>query len=583
MCAGRGFFRTLLPALLLGGALAAAAAVASRARSDRASFTFNNAGEVASLDPHTVSGQPEGRLLKHLYEGLVVKHPKTVEPLPGMASSWSISADGKTYRFHIRSDAVWSNGDPVTASDFEWSFRRILDPSTGSPYSSQLWIVEGAEGFTTGEAGQTDQAWKGVGIRATDKLVLELRLRHPAPYLLDLLSSFPMLPVHRPSLEAAQREYPSEWQAMWMSPRNLVTNGPYVLIERRIGDRIRMAKNPAYWDADRVALDTIDALAVEHVGTGLNLYLTGAVDWIERLPLLVADHLANRPDFQSGLYAATYFYRVNTTRPPFDHPNVRLALAITINRAEICDRILKGGQLPGYSLVPPVFESYYGSSLNVNLDFEQNFTLARALLEAAGYNKDRPFPTIEISYNTSETHRDIAEYIAANWKTALGIDVRLTNQEWKVFLDAQTRLDYQISRSSWIADYADPYSFLSVFTSKSENNKTGWSNPEYDELIQRAAECMDPQLRRDLMSGAERILVDQLPILPIYYYATQNLVSPRLGGFHANRLDDHPPKFFYWKDDEELEDSPGVRPSEVGGPRRGLYPPAGRKTWEHLQ
>ena len=697
--------RRALPWVLLAGACAAAVHVASGARLERADFVFNNSVEITTLDPATVTGVPEGRILRAIYEGLLVKHPRTLEPLPGQAESWEISADGRTYRFQIRENARWSNGDPVTAADFEFSYRRLLDPSTAAEYAYQLWYVRGAEDFSTwppdayatpdvwaqpvgapaarrrapaagdrvrlgfarrpaaaagqpsalvlapvgsplaagqtfaelagaarrvpfatpvsgvvvdanvalaekprrlagdvygqdrwivelaldeagaaalaalpyGEAWRQGELWQQVGIRAESPRTLVVELEHPTPFFLNLLAFYPLFPVHRGSLEEARRTWPRTWQSEWIKPENIVTNGPYRIRERRINDRIRLVKNPAYWDADNVAFRTIDALAVDHYGTALNLYLTGECDWLDAtIPNNLIPRLLLREDLSPSPYLGSYFYRVNVTKPPLDDPRVRRALALTIDRLAICTKITKAGQRPLTSLVPQGLVGYAPQG------FAQGDVLAaQALLADAGFGREgRPFPTLELHYNTSETHRDIAEVIAAGWRTHLGIEVQLQNQEWKVYLDSQSNLRYDLSRSAWIADYADPNSFLDLFVTDGENNKTGWSNVEYDDLIARAAQTGDPALRLEFLANAERILMNELPILPIYSYATQNLVNPRLGGFFENAQDEHFPKFWYWLSDAELAAKRASKKGAKGervtarGPKNGLYAPA---------
>lgn len=291
-------------------------------------------------------------------------------------------------------------------------------------------------------------------------------------------------------------------------------------------------------------------------------------------------------------YLGTYFYRVNCTRPPFDDKRVRQALALTIDRRAICEKITKAGQTPWWSLVPAGLAGYDPPRLahtdpGPNLeDYDAAFAAdcerARELLAEAGFGgAGRPLPTIELHYNTSETHRDIAEVIADGWKRLLGLDAKLLNQEWKVYLDTQRSLTYDVSRAAWIGDYVDPNTFLDMFMTDGENNRTGWGNPRYDELVKKAAKEADVDQRIAYLREAEAILLDELPILPIYNYVTQNLVTPRLGGFYENAQDDHFPKFWYWMDDAELAErrarlGDDVELVEALGPPEGLYPPAGR-------
>lgn len=560
--------------------LAAAAGLSGAGRLERADFVFTGGGEVTSLDPHTVTGIPEGRVLRLLYEGLVGRDPKTLEPIPAGARGWDVSDDGLYYVFFLRRDARWSNGDPVTAADFAWSMRRVMEPATAAPYAYELFCIRGAREFTTGKDADGDAAevsWEDVGVRVQDESTLVLELERPAPYLLDLLAYNAFFPVHRASLEAMQAAYPARWRTRWTRPENLVTNGPFKLVTRRANDRMRFAKDPLYWDHERVAFDTIDVLALEHWGTAVNLYLTGEVDWVDgMIPPALVPRLRGREDFVPAPYLGIYFYRLNTTRPPLDDSRVRRALAQTLPRKQICQLVLGAGQQPALTFVP---WGKLGEYTSPRILREDEASARVALLEAGyGPNGD-PLPPLEISYNRSESHRDIAEVTANVWRSTLLADVRLANQEWKVHLDSQASLDYSISRSSWIADYPDPLNFLKIFVSDGENNKTGWTNARFDELIGLAETELDPAARREHLFQAEGILLSELPIIPIYSYVSQNLVNPRLGGFFPNRLNEPLPKAWYWKDDAELQAARAARGGNVRfapapGPRNGKYSPA---------
>ena len=706
--------RRPLAAALLLGALAGLVLVTRAARLERADFVMNNGTEITTMDPATVTGVPEGRVIYSIFEGLTVKHPRTLEPVPGMAESWTVSEDGRTYVFRIRAGARWSDGQPVTAHDFAWSWERLLHPETAAEYAYQLWYVAGAQPYTTmpedrlyapgpehglwverladgharvgltgflletlppaeapvlaaapgerlaegatllglgghalrlpfaarvvatnpvapasvrglladpwtagwllelepapgeleralargallpGPRFRAEVAWPelvGIDAPADDELVV--RLKAPTPYFINLTAFYPLFPVSRRNLEHARERWPDTWQVEWVRPENIVTNGPFLVAERRVNDRIRLVRNPDYWDADAVAFRTIDVLAVEHYGTMLNLYLTGEVDWIDRVYPNLVPRLIRREDFRPEPYLGTYFFRVNVTEPPLDDRRVRHALALAIDRRAICEKVMKSGQVPNWSLVPHGFQDYDKPEMEhapVGPDlegYEQAFAAdcARAaeLLVEAGYDPAAGrFPTIEIHYNTSEAHRDLAEVVADSWRRRLGIDAKLLNQEWKVYLDTQSTLGYDVSRSAWIGDYLDPNTFLDLFVTGGENNKTGWGDPRYDALIERAKSQPDPAARMELLRQAEEILLEELPVLPIYTYVTQNMVKPRLGGFAENLQDVHFPKFWYWMDDAELaarraRQGEGRQIVEPGGPPEGLYSPAAER------
>lgn len=570
--------RQLAALALLAGLFVGALAIARGARLDEADFVFNNGTEVSTLDPATVTGVPEGRVIRAIFEGLVIKHPRTLEPLPGMAESWELSDDGLVYTFHIRRGARWSSGEPISAEDFMYSFERFLDPETAAEYAYQLWYVKGAKAFTTevDDRGQALHDFSTVGITMPDEYTLRMELKSPTPFFMDLMAFYPLFPVNRANIEEAQRLHPSTWRHEWLRPANIVTNGPYKVAFRRVNDRIRLVKNHDYWDADNVAFESIDVLAIEQDSTMLNMYLTGGANYIDRVSTNVVPIMMKREDFNPAPYLGTYFYRVNCTQPPFDDARVRKALYLTIPRQVICDKIMKMGQVPAQGLVPPGMPGGYPGARAPEGDAET----ARRLLAEAGFGPGgKPFPTIEIHYNTSEAHQQIAIVIADSWQKTLGIRAKLLNQEWKVYLDTQQNLDFDVSRSAWIGDYADPNTFLDMFVTGGENNKTGWGDPQYDRLISEAARELDPVRRTGILMAAEQVLVDQLPILPIYFYVTQNVVNPRLGGFYENIQDEHFPKFWYWMDDAELaavreQLPPSVVLVDPHGPPEGLYSPA---------
>ncbi len=700
-----GRLRQALAFALLALVGAGVLALGSGARLERADMTYNNGAEVATLDPATVSGVPEGRIIRALFEGLCVKDPRTLEALPGMAQSWELSEDRRTYTFHMREDAVWSNGDPVTAHDFEYSWRRMLHPMTAAEYAYQLWYIRGAKQytllddeleFTTGEGGDfwlkelepgllrvgfsgaylelaasrdslsigieqgesfaagdtiasypflfcAQEMWlpfgatvrklnpglasqvdailldpcgtqwlaelevePGVldelraagklisgeryrsevfeqqllGLHATDDRTFVVELNSPTPYFLDIAAFYPTYPVNRRNIEEAQARWPNDWELKWLRPENLVTNGPYQIEFRRINDRLRLRKNETYWDADHVAFETIDALAIDHLGTSLNLYLTGELDWIDKPITNVIPRLMPREDFNPAAYLGSYFYRFNTQRAPFDDARVRRALALAVDRTALVEKITKAGELAAFGFAPPGMGDYPRVEMRHGADFEADLAEARQLLVDAGYGEGGvEFPTFEIHYNTDQTHKDIAEVIASDWKKHLGLSVKLLNQEWKVYLDSQKTLSYEVTRSAWIGDYTDPNTFLDLFMTGGENNRTGWGHARYDELIGLAAVEPDPKRRLQHFAAAEAILLDELPIIPLYYYVTRNLVNPRLGGFHENVQDEHFPKFWYWMSDEELAAKRAAQPSDwilvpARGPSEGLYAPA---------
>lgn len=587
--------RRFIPFAMLALLLGATVWAVSFSRLPPADFVFVNETEIKSVDPAIVTGHPESRIIRELYECLVNWDPKTLQPAPGVAERWDVSEDLRTYTFHLRENALWSDGTPVTAEDFHWSYQRFLHPETAAVYAYQLYYVQGAEKYTESQikvgdpveieltepvpgapefargqvvygrlleqrepaskdekpryivelsAGRKeafqqeaedarDFKWllydfREVGIRVIDRYTLELKLDHPTPYFLQLTGFHPLAPVNRKCVETYG--YPG-----WTKPERIVTNGPYRLKERRIRDRIRLVKSETYWNRENVHFKVVDALAVESQVTALNLYETGQCDWIPKSPNTIIPDLRGRSDFHSHPYLTTYFYRINTTRPPMNDPRVRQALNLALDKREIVDKVTRGGEAPATSFVPPGIKDYVPGTC-AQRDVEE----ARRLLAEAGYPGGRGFPKFEILYNTLESHRAIAELIQFQWKVALNIDVSLANQEFSVFLAHVRQMQYDAARAAWIADYADPNTFLGMFVTGGENNQTGWSNTEYDALIEAAKSQPDPRKRFEIFRQAETILMTELPIIPMYYYMASELVRPDIRGFHPNGLNVHP-------------------------------------------
>jgi oligopeptide transport system substrate-binding protein len=331
------------------------------------------------------------------------------------------------------------------------------------------------------------------------------------------------------------RECVEEHGPDWVKPQNIITNGPYRLEARRLRDRIRLVKNPHYWGAENVGLEVVDALPIKSETTALNMYLEGQLDWIITVPNTIIPILKQREDFHAAPALITYFYRLNVKKPPLDNVLVRRALNAAMNKREIVEQVTRAGQIPARSLVPPGMTGYVGAEGG-----EFNVAEARRLLAEAGYPNGRGLPTIEILYNTNEGHRAIAEVIQQQWKQNLGIDIELRNLEWGVYLDTVTNTQYQVARAGWIADYPDPNTFLDMWLTGGPQNNTNWSNPEYDDLIRQAGMEADPEKRLRILHEAEAILMEEQPIIPIYFYVTTNMVQPRVKGFHRNVMDIHP-------------------------------------------
>ncbi len=381
-----------------------------------------------------------------------------------------------------------------------------------------------------------------VGAKAIDDRTLQVKLKSPTPYFAFLTGYYPLFAVNPKCVET----YGSP---AWTKPENVVTNGAFKLESRKVRERTRLVKNQTYWNAANVKLNMIDVFPVESNATALNLYMTGQVDWIPKAPSTVVPELMaqHRTDYYPTPEMTIYFYRINVTKPPLDNPKVRKALALALNKQQIVEGVTRNGEIPALSVVPiglPGYEVAKGE----RYDPER----ARKLLAEAGYPGGRGMPKIEILYNTEESHQSIAELIQAQWKETLGVDVGLQNMEWGAYLAAQQNLQYQISRAGWIGDYLDPNTFLDMWTTDNANNETGWSNKKYDQLIADAGIEPDAAKRMKILHEAEEILVDELPVLPIYYRVSTNMVRPYVKGWYPNLLDVHPLDTI-WIDEEEKQ------------------------------
>jgi ABC-type oligopeptide transport system substrate-binding subunit len=505
-------------------------------------FRFNNGAEPERIDPGLLSGQPDGRIARALFEGLVTAHPRTLDPMPGQAERWELSADGRTYTFHLRRGLTWSDGTPLGARDFEWAWKRVLDPETGSRYAGLLYPIENGQAFNEGTVRSPDS----VGVHAADDTTLVVRLAQPTAYFLHALTYYTYLPVPRHAIERHGDR--------WTRPENIVHNGPFRIREWRPRAWLEMEPNPRYWDREHVRLEQVVAYPIDDLTTSTNLYKAGVLDWQPSgyIPAPFLPFLDGYEDFVTGPQHAVYFYSANITRPPLDNVWVRRALATAIDRTTLADKVLKGTRPAWGNFVPT---GYAGYPPPPGQRYDPQY--ARDCLARAGYPGGKGFPPVEILFNTSEDHRRIAEAIQAMWHEALGISVGLSNQEWASYLEATTSLHYQIARRSWIGDYPDPTTFLDCFRGGDGNNRTGWSNAEYDRLLAGAAAETDVAARLALLSRAERILLEEAPVIPIYHYRVMELVKPYVRGLYPTVLDVHPLKEV-WIDHDWQQSDPAA-------------------------
>lgn len=502
----------------------------------------NVGAEVEDLDPQLVTGVPEHRVNTSLFEGLADLDCATMKPVPAAAASWEISPDGLVYTFHIRPEAKWSDGTPLTAGDFVYSYQRMLSPKLAAEYAYLLFCLKNGRAFNEGKI--TDFA--EVGAKALDDHTLQLTLEHPTPYLLSMQIHQSWFPVQKATVEKFGGML--DRHTKWTQAGNHVGNGPFRLTEWHPDEVIRVVPNEHYWDKGNIKLKEIDFYPIKDLMTEERSFRSGALDITETLaPRLVETYRKEAPTLlHIEPYLGTYFYRFNTTKPPLNDKRVRQALSLAVDRSVVTDSIMKSGEKPAYAMVPPGMGDYKPTA-----QAEEDVAKAKALLAEAGYPDGKGFPGVSVLYNTQEMHKTIAEALQNMWKTKLGIDVTLTNQDWKVYLSSVHKLDYQVARGSWIADYVDPMNYLELFVTDGGNNQTGWSNAEYDKLIQASYAEPDAAKRVQTLQQAENILVDEMPVLPIYYYTFRYLQADRVQGFHPNPLG-----YRRWKD-FSLSDSAG--------------------------
>ncbi len=492
-------------------------------------FHYGNGTEPQGLDPHVVTGVPENHLIRALFEGLAVKNPYTLEPEPGVAERWEISEDRRVITFYINEDARWSNGDAMTAEDYVWSWQRALHPAMGNLYAYMLYPLVNAEAYATGKIDDFSQ----VGVKALDRLTLQVTLSQPTPYFIQLMDHYSTFAVHRPTIEKFGKA--TDRFTKWTRAENIVNNGPFNLTEWKLNRRITMQKSDTYWDRDSVKLNGVVFYPTENVVSEERMFRVGQLHYTQSIPLdkiPVYQAMENTPYVQAP-YLGTYFFLVNTTRYPLDDVRVRKAMSMAIDRQKLNDTVLQKSNVPAYSITPPGTLGYEPPKL-----FDYDPEQARRLMAEAGYPNGEGWPGIELKYNTSESHRKIVVALQQMWKDELNIQVTISNQEWKVYLDAVTQMDFDIARRGWIGDYVDPNNFLDLYLTDGGNNNTGYSDPRYDEMIlSLAPQAPTREERFAIFREAETMLMEQMPILPIYTYTSKHLIHHTVKGLPSNLMD----------------------------------------------
>jgi ABC-type oligopeptide transport system substrate-binding subunit len=505
----------IFAALILAGVVGAPPAVAETV------LRIANLAEPETLDPHKNALAVDWHIVCNLFEGLVVRDPKG-NVAPGVAESWTVSDDGITYRFKLRANAKWSNGDPVTAGDFLFSFRRVEDPNSSSKYADELYPIKNAEAVNTGKLDVT-----ALGVAAPDEQTVEITLKAPTPFFLQLLTDTQAMPVHEKSVRLGED---------WVKPGKMVSNGAYMLDEVQPSSHVRLVKNPYYWNAANVAIDAVAFDPSDNLATVLKRYRAGEFDivygdvpndeiaWLKQnMPKEL--HIAPR--------AVVFYYAVNTMKPPFNDQRVRQALAMAIDREVLVEKIMLGGELPAYGLVPDGMANYISQKVSwAKISQADREAAAIKLMNEAGYGPGKPLG-VKLEYATSENRKRIAVAIAAMWKK-LSVNVDLVNVEQRVHIANMRRGDFEVGLFGTGAIYDDAQWFLFIWQTSSEGNVARFSNPDYERLMNEASVTADQGKRAQLLAQAETILLREMPVLPLYFGVSKNLVSTRVKGWEDN-------------------------------------------------
>ncbi|BBM85289.1 peptide ABC transporter substrate-binding protein [Candidatus Uabimicrobium amorphum] len=486
-------------------------------------FRFSNAQEPATLDLSKATGVYENRIINLMFEGLIRYGDKGEYSELGVAEKYETKDEQKTYVFTLRKNIKWSDGTSVTAHDFVAAYQRILNPNTGAEYAYMLYDIINAQEINEGK----EKDLSALAAKAIDDHTLELRLKQPVPYFIDLLTHYTFYPVPKHVVE----KYGSKWTEV----ENIVGNGAFVLKKRVMGSQMIFEKNEHYWEKDRVKLDRIVAFTTENQETQLRMFRSGMTDWLSSpVPKSAYPTIKQESEWMAPPYLGTYFFCFNTSKKPFDDVRVRKALSIAIDRKIIAENVAMGGQLPAFNYVPKGTFNYESPH-----KLDESIEEAKKLLAEAGYPDGKGFPEFTILYNTSEDHQKICIIIQNMWQTRLGIPVKIENNEWKTYIDRMHSMNYDVIRRGWIADYNDAYNFMELFMKDGGNNNTGWWNAEHDNLVLATKQETDVKKREVLFQKAEKILLDNMPLIPIYFYVADQMIKPYVRGFYPRNTGNH--------------------------------------------
>ncbi|WP_251025310.1 MULTISPECIES: peptide ABC transporter substrate-binding protein [unclassified Bacillus (in: firmicutes)] len=485
-------------------------------------LNVNNSSEPGSLHPANAQGTHESWILEHTFEGLT-KKTEEGKIVPGSAESWEISEDGLTWTFKLKDGLKWSNGDPLTANDFEYAWKYALKPETAADYAYQLYYLKGGEAYNSKKGKEED-----VGVKATDEHTLVVTLEQPTPYFLDLTSFYTFYPIDK----KVQEENP-KWA---LDAKTHVSNGPFKLTEWKHKESLKIEKNENYYDKDKIKLDAVNFALIEDENTAWQMYQSGELDLAYPLPVDIQGQMVNSDDkeFKMGKELAVYYYNFNTEVKPFNNAKVRKALSMAIERQKITENVAQGGQKPAFGVVPPGIPDASGDfQENTGNLFKEDVAEAKKLLkEGLAEEGMKELPEFSILYNTLDSHKKIAEAVQGMWRDNLGVEVTLENAEFQVKLDREKAGDFEISRAGWVGDYVDPMTFM-LWETDGAYNDAGWSNKEYDNLLKEAKSTMDPKERMDALHKAEKVMIDEMPILPVYFYTKPYMVKSNVTGVFA--------------------------------------------------
>lgn len=537
--AHRGAIMSWIIRLLVLAALLAGLAAFHQSRAHRPTrvdvatekgiLLIGNGSEPETLDMQLATGVPEHHIFDALFEGLVATTPEDPDANgPGVATHWD-TQDFVSWIFHLRKDAKWSDGTPLTAHDFAYSFQRMLSPDLAAPYATMLYPMVKAEAFNKGEV----KDFSEVGVKVVDDRTLQITLNGPAPYFPSMLKHYSWHPVPRHVIERFGKM--TDQYTAWTKVGNLVGNGPFQLTEWQFTHSITVERNPHYWDAATVKLNGIKFIPIVSDATEERAFRDGQLHATNTVPLSMLDYYGkNRPEvLHVDPMLGIYFYRINVTRQVFKDARVRKALALAVDREALVKNVLRGGQKPALGFTPPGSGDAYTTPQVLKYDPEE----ARRLLAEAGYPNGKGFPKFDILINTMESHRTIGEAIQEMWRRNLNIPAGVLNQDWTVYLESQRKLDFDLCRAGWIGDYLDPFTFLSIWQTGDGNNNTGFSSKRYDELMQASMREGDVPKRMAMLQEAETLLLDELPMVPLYWYVRNHLSLPEVKGLKSSLLE----------------------------------------------